>query len=172
MRRHSARISGPPARWIAPSTPPPPRRLELAAFLRARLAASIERRAGLRLGSDALRLVHGESDGLPGLIVDRYAETLVVQILSAGAEKWRELWAPALMQATGAANVYERSDVEVRSLEGLAPRAGILAGEAANPVRIIEDGIHYEVDVVHGQKTGFYLDQRDNPALAGALAKH
>ena len=142
-----------------------------AAFLRGRVKASIERRAGLRLGSDALRLVHGESDGLPGLIVDRYADTLVVQVLSAGAEKWRELWAPALIELTGAANVYERSDVEVRSLEGLPPRAGLLAGAPVNPVRIVEDGIHYEVDVVQGQKTGFYLDQRDNRALAGSLAK-
>jgi 23S rRNA (cytosine1962-C5)-methyltransferase len=142
-----------------------------ASFLRTRLKASIERRAALRLGSDALRLVHGESDGLPGLIVDRYADTLVVQVLSAGAEKWRELWAPALVEITGAANVYERSDVEVRTLEGLPPRAGLLAGEAVNPVRIVEDGIHYEVDIVQGQKTGFYLDQRDNRALAGSLAK-
>ena len=141
------------------------------AFLRARLKASIERRGALRPGSDAMRLVHGESDGLPGLIVDRYADTLVVQILSAGAEKWRELWAPALIELSGAVNVYERSDVEVRSLEGLAPRAGLLAGEARNPVRIVEDGIHYEVDVVNGQKTGFYLDQRDNRALAGTLAR-
>ena len=68
------------------------------AFLRARLKASIERRGALRLGSDALRLVHGESDGLPGLIVERYADTLVVQILSAGAEKWRELWPSALVE--------------------------------------------------------------------------
>jgi 23S rRNA (cytosine1962-C5)-methyltransferase len=141
------------------------------AFLRARLKASIERRSGLRLGSDALRLVHGESDGLPGLIVDRYADTLVVQILSAGAEKWRELWAPALVEITGAKNVYERSDVEVRSLEGLPSRAGVLAGKSVNPVRIVEDGIDYEVDIVAGQKTGFYLDQRDNRALAAALAR-
>ncbi len=139
-------------------------------FLRARLTASIDRRASLRVGSDALRLVHGESDGLPGLIVDRYADTLVVQILSAGAEKWRALWPVALGELTAAKNVYERSDVEVRSLEGLAPRSGLLAGEAKNPVRIVEDAIHYEVDIVNGQKTGFYLDQRDNRALAGSLA--
>ncbi len=141
-----------------------------AAFLRQRLQASIERRAALRQGSDAMRLVHGESDGLPGLVVDRYAGTLVVQILSAGAERWRSFWAPALAELTGAAAVYERSDVEVRHLEGLAPRTGPLAGDVQGTVRISEDGIAYEVDLVNGQKTGFYLDQRDNRSLAGTLA--
>src|SRR5258708_4388558 len=141
-----------------------------AAFLRQRLQASIERRAALRQGSDAMRLVHGESDGLPGLVVDRYAGTLVVQILSAGAERWRSLWGPALAELTGAAAVYERSGVEVRHLEGLAPRTGPLAGDVQGTVRISEDGIAYEVDLVNGQKTGFYLDQRDNRSLAGTLA--
>jgi len=140
------------------------------AFLRERLAASIARRRALPAGSDALRLVHGESDGLPGLVVDRYAGTLVVQILSAGAERWRAAWPTLLAELTGAKAIYERSDVEVRGLEGLAPRTGPLLGPAATVVRIQEDGISYEVDVVHGQKTGFYLDQRDNRALAGSLA--
>jgi len=142
-----------------------------APFLRQKLQASIDRRAALRQDSDAMRLVHGESDGLPGLVVDRYAGTLVVQILSAGAERWRSFWGPALTELTGAAAVYERSDVEVRHLEGLAPRTGPLVGEVQANVRINEDGIAYEVDLVNGQKTGFYLDQRDNRALAGALAE-
>src|SRR5258708_33029205 len=141
-----------------------------AAFLRQRLQASIERRAALRQGSDAMRLVHGESDGLPGLGVDRYAGTLVVQILSAGAERWRSFWAPALAELTGAAAVYERSDVEVRHLERLAPRTGPLAGDVQGTARISEDGIAYEADLVNGQKTGFYLDQRDNPSLQRTLA--
>ena len=138
-------------------------------FLRRRLRASIGRR-GAHDGSDAARLVHAESDGLPGLIVDRYGDTLVVQILSAGAERWRAFWGPALAELTGAKTVYERSDVEVRTLEGLAPRAGNLIGALDGAVRIAEDGIAYEVDVARGQKTGFYLDQRDNRALAGSLA--
>ncbi len=142
-----------------------------APFLRQKLQASIDRRAAPRQDSDAMRLVHGESDGLPGLVVDRYAGTLVVQILSAGAERWRSFWGPALTELTGAAAVYERSDVEVRHLEGLAPRTGPLVGEVQANVRINEDGIAYEVDLVNGQKTGFYLDQRDNRALAGALAE-
>jgi len=140
------------------------------AFLEHALAASIARRKVLPSGSDAMRLVHGESDGLPGLVVDRFADTLVVQILSAGAERWRNVWGPLLTKLTGAKAIYERSDVEVRGLEGLPPRTGPLAGPAATVVRIHEDGIAYEVDVVHGQKTGFYLDQRDNRALAGSLA--
>ncbi len=141
-----------------------------AAFMRGRLEASIRRRDLLHGASDALRLVHGESDGLPGLIVDRYADVVVVQILSAGAERWRSLWGPALAELTQARAVYERSDVEVRTLEGLVPRSGALVGAVKEPVRISEEGIAYEVDVIHGQKTGFYLDQRENRALAGALA--
>jgi 23S rRNA (cytosine1962-C5)-methyltransferase len=139
-------------------------------FLREKLAASIARRKRLMGEGDAMRLVHGESDGLPGLVADRYGETIVVQLLSAGAERWRSLWPQALADLTGAKNVYERSDVEVRTLEGLAPRTGPLLGEAPARARIIEDGIAYDVDVAKGQKTGFYLDQRDNRALAAALA--
>ena len=140
------------------------------AFLSARLDASLKRRAGLA-GSDAARLVHAESDGLPGLVVDRFGATLVVQILSAGAERWRDFWGPALVELTGAKAVYERSDVEVRTLEGLKPHSGPLVGAVEGNARIEEDGIAYEVDVVRGQKTGFYLDQRDNRALAGAIAR-
>jgi 23S rRNA (cytosine1962-C5)-methyltransferase len=140
------------------------------AFLRRRLQASIARRVLLPPGSNAMRLVHAESDGLPGLVADRYDTTVVVQILSAGAERFRGFWGPALAELTGARSVYERSDVEVRSLEGLAPRTGLLHGDAPGEVRIVEDGVTYEVDVAHGQKTGFYLDQRDNRALAASLA--
>ena len=140
------------------------------AFLRERLRASIARRPAVAGGDDAMRLVHGESDGLPGLVVDRYADTIVVQILSAGAERWRALWAPLLAELTGAKAVYERSDVEVRTLEGLAPRTAALLGEVNGAIRIHEGGLAYEVDVVQGQKTGFYLDQRDNRALAGSLS--
>ena len=141
-----------------------------AAFLEQKLQASIARRATPGVGSDAMRLVHAESDGLPGLIADRYADTIVVQILSAGAELWRPLWGPALTRLTGAKSVYERSDVEVRALEGLAPRTGPLVGNVAGWVRITEDAIAYDVDLINGQKTGFYLDQRDNRSLAATLA--
>lgn len=120
---------------------------------------------------NALRLVHGESDGLPGVVVDRYADVLVAQLLSAGAERWRESLFDALMGATGCEAIYERSDAEVRSLEGLAPRTGFARGNAA-AVRcaIVEHGIHFRVDVEQGQKTGFFLDQRDNRQRVRALA--
>ena len=140
------------------------------AFLRRRLQQAIARRALVAPGSDGMRLVHGESDGLPGLVVDRYAQTAVVQILSAGAERWRDLWGSAVAELAGLSSVYERSDVEVRGLEGLPPRVGPLFGDAPAGARIVEDGITHQVDIAHGQKTGFYLDQRDNRHLAGTLA--
>jgi 23S rRNA (cytosine1962-C5)-methyltransferase len=115
--------------------------------------------------------VHGESDGLPGLIADRYADTLVVQILSAGCERWRTTLVEILGESSRCSRIYERSDTDVRELEGLAPRAGPLIGPAIDrPVRIVEHGIKYEVDVVAGQKTGFYLDQRENRRRLASLA--
>jgi 23S rRNA (cytosine1962-C5)-methyltransferase len=141
-------------------------------FLAARLAAAIARRAGLLdEGHDACRLVHAESDGLPGLVVDRYGDTAVVQLLSAGAERWRAFWPESIARLAGVGTVYERSDAEVRTLEGLAPRAGLLLGSLPGAVRMREGGLAYEVDVARGQKTGFFLDQRDNRALASRLAK-
>jgi 23S rRNA (cytosine1962-C5)-methyltransferase len=139
-------------------------------FLRRRVQAAIARRAVVRAGSDGMRLVHGESDGLPGLVADRYADVVVVQLLSAGAERWRAVWGEAFAQLAGVRAVFERSDVEVRALEGLPARVGALHGDAPGLARIEEDGVAYEIDVVHGQKTGFYLDQRDNRALCGSLA--
>ncbi|MCW5594149.1 MAG: class I SAM-dependent rRNA methyltransferase, partial [Burkholderiales bacterium] len=141
-------------------------------FLRARLEAAFARRADLLDEEhDACRLVHAESDGLPGLVVDRYAGVAVVQMLSAGAERWRALWPEAIARASGVTSVYERSDAEVRTLEGLVPSTGALLGDPPREVRIREAGLAYEVDVAHGQKTGFFLDQRDNRALAARLAK-
>ena len=142
-----------------------------AGFLRERLAAAIGRRAAmLDAGHTACRLVHAESDGLPGLVVDRYGEVLVVQVLSAGPERWKDEIVAALASITGLKTVFERSDVEVRTLEGLAPRIGAMLGAAPGPVAIVEDAIKYEVNVVSGQKTGFYLDQRDNRRIVRDLA--
>jgi 23S rRNA (cytosine1962-C5)-methyltransferase len=142
------------------------------AFIQRRLQDAIARRQPyIHGGTDAYRLVHSESDGLPGLIADRYGSTIVVQLLSAGAEKWRELWPRALAELTGATTVFERSDAEVRELEGLPPRSGNLLGNVAGAVPIIENGLRYEVDVVAGQKTGFFLDQRDNREIAQHIAK-
>ena len=120
--------------------------------------------------SDAVRLVHAESDGLPGLVVDRYADWLVVQFLTAGAEYWRETILDALRSLTGLSQIYERSDVEARRLEGLPGRTGLLSGSGEpGPVRIQEHGLQFDVGVKSGQKTGFYLDQRDNRRLVGEI---
>jgi len=138
-----------------------------------RIAAALAlRRAEIPLETtDALRLVHGESDGLPGLVADRYADTLVVQLVSAGCERWRETLIETLRGQSGCARVYERSDTEGRELEGLAAKTGLIAGTAADrPLKIVEHGIRYEVDAAAGQKTGFYLDQRDNRRRVGLLA--
>lgn len=141
-------------------------------WLRSTLRAAIGRRKDLDRATNALRLVHGESDRLPGLIVDRYADTLVVQILFAGMEPWREVLSAALREFTGCARIYERSDADSRELEGL-PRlaAALWGGNPPAAVAIVENGIRYQVDIAGGQKTGFYLDQRDNRLEIGGLAR-
>ena len=134
-------------------------------LLKDRIMESIDSRTGLINSgiTNAFRLVNGESDGLPGLIVDQYADVLVVQILSAGSEYWKDEITQFLVEISGITQIYERSDVEVRKLEGLEPRVGILAGkEIPDQVEIFENGIKYLVGVKEGQKTGFYLDQRSN----------
>ncbi len=142
-------------------------------FFRRRVKAALARRASwLGADTDAYRLVFAEADGLPGVIADRYGETVVVQFLSAGAEAWREAITDALQEATAAARVYERSDAEVRRLEGLPPWVGVLRGdEPPDRIRIAEHGKAFWVDVRRGHKTGFYLDQRENRAWVGAHAR-
>jgi len=141
------------------------------AWLSARVAASVARRAHLTSRTDAIRLVFGEADSLPGLIVDRYADQLVVQLMAAGVDARREAIVDALVTATGASRVYERSDAASRQREGLPSREGALRGAApVAAVDIIEDGVRYQVDVVRGHKTGFYIDQRDNRRRLAQLA--
>ncbi len=117
----------------------------------------------------AMRLIHGEADGLPGLVVDQYDGVLVLQLLSTGPEFWRETLVKLLMELTGASVVQERSDSEVRKLEGLLPVAETLQGTLPPELWVEEHGLRYRVDVREGQKTGFYLDQRDNRALLKTL---
>ncbi len=134
-------------------------------FWRHRLEASIARRQGLPelAETNARRLVHAESDALPGLIVDQYGEWVVLQALTAGIERRKGLLAALLMELLFPRGVYERSDVDVRPREGLADVVGPLVGEAPPPlVRIVEQACCFDVDMLHGQKTGFYLDQREN----------
>lgn len=135
------------------------RRLERAIEVRRWLLANPERN-GL---TDSLRLVHAESDGLPGLVVDRYADLLVAQFLSSGADAWRETIADALLALTGAAYIYERSDADVRRLEGLDERnCPLRGGPPPERVQISENGLKFWVQAVAGHKTGYYLDQRGN----------
>jgi 23S rRNA (cytosine1962-C5)-methyltransferase len=140
-----------------------------AAFIAARVAAAVARRAGI-VDSDAMRLIHGEADGLPGVVADRYGEVVVLQLSSTGADVWRDALLAALVQQTGCASVYERSDLDVRAVEGLPPRTGALVGDAREAT-IVENGLRYRIDIVKGQKTGFYLDQRDNRARLRSLAR-
>ena len=119
----------------------------------------------------ACRLVYAESDGLPGFIIDRYSDTLVMQVLSAGAERWRDLVARLAIEITGATRVFERSDVDVRQIEGLPLRiATIMGNEPPEQITITENGLLFMVDVRNGQKTGFYLDQRSNRLKIRELA--
>ena len=136
-----------------------------AAYFQERIQRAVVQRRGLLDGTstDGMRLVNGESDGLPGVVADRYGDTIVVQLSSAGADRWREAIADALLEAGGAKRVWERSDADVRELEGLPPVTAALRGPR-EPTRIAvtENGIRFSVDLEHGHKTGFYLDQRDN----------
>ncbi len=131
-------------------------------FLHQRVRASIERRRELGIDLRAARLVWGEADGLPGLVVDRFADIAVVQLLSAGAERWRETLLQAVRACLPGLRIHERSDVGVREREGLPERSGWLHGDGATRVDIEEHGMRLHVDVATGHKTGFYLDQRDN----------
>jgi len=144
-----------------------------AEFFRSRIASALALRRDLKLAdeSSGMRLIHAESDSLPGLIVDQYGDTLVMQIGSAGAERWRDTCADILRELCNPACIYERSDSDSRTLEGLELRNGVLHGMLPGNVEVVEHGLCFKVDVAHGQKTGFYLDQRDNRALTETLAR-
>jgi 23S rRNA (cytosine1962-C5)-methyltransferase len=143
-----------------------------AAFLRRRLERALATREPVPADQEPAgrRLVNAESDGLPGVVVDRYGEHLVCQLLSAGAERFREEIVAALGELLSPAGIYERSDGEGREKEGLAPSTGLVAGEEPpERIEIREGACRYLVDVRAGHKTGFYLDQRENRAL---VARH
>ena len=143
-------------------------------FFRKRIQAAIAQRETFNVQhfSNAYRLIHAESDGIPGLIVDRYADVLVLQSLTAGSEFWKETIADLLVEETGIQNIYERSDADVRELEGLTPVTGILRG-AIDDLRLTIDeyNLKFYVDIEHGHKTGFYLDQRHNRHRVGEFSK-
>jgi 23S rRNA (cytosine1962-C5)-methyltransferase len=150
------------------------------AFFRRRIQAALGVRVDMQSAlAGACRLVYAESDALPGLIVDRYADVLVAQFLAAGADAWRETLADLLAELTGVDRIYERSDADVRELEGLEPHRGWIRNSSvpsntddriANPV-IVENGLKFNVDIAGGHKTGFYLDQRLNRLQVRELAE-
>ena len=142
-----------------------------AAFFAAACERAIEARARFDIPSDGVRLVHGESDGLPGFIVDRYGDTRVAQFLGAGAERWKPVLAQALLRHTGLAKLYERSDASARALEGLPEVSGWLSGEGPTEIVIREHEWRLSLDIASGHKTGFYLDQRDSRGKFAAYAR-
>ena len=137
----------------------------------ARLARAIARRDALSAVTNACRLVHGEGDGLPSLVCDRYDRWLVVQLLSAGLETFRDPIVAALVELTGADGILARNDVPLRSREGLARETVLLHGDVPGDVAVQEHGVRYAAAPWTGQKTGAFLDQRENRLLMGASAR-
>lgn len=131
-------------------------------FVAARIRASVERRRGLVPDGDAVRLVFSEADGLPGLVVDRYGEVVVFQITTAGMEAWRHVVSSTLTAIDGVSCVFERSDADARTREGLVDRDGATSGRLPDDVWALENGARFRVDVANGHKTGFYVDQRES----------
>lgn len=118
-----------------------------------------------------VRLVHSESDGLPGLTVDRYGDFLICQISTAGAEYWKSTWVEILREVMPCKGIFERSDLSVRRKEGLGESMGLLWGEEPpETIEVNEENRKYQVNIRSGHKTGFYLDQRDNRSLVGACS--
>ena len=148
-----------------------------AAFFARRIEVAIAARNLMAIESSGSRLIHAEADGLPGLIVDRYNDTLVVQLTSAGVERWRDAIIAALSAITGLTNIYERSDSSSRTLEGLEPRTGwittAIKGNAIAPTDLIisEHGWKLKLSIAEGHKTGFYLDQRDSRKRFAEITK-
>ena len=131
-------------------------------FFREQITRAVAARALFDIPSDAMRLVHGEADGLPGLVVDRYGDTLVAQFLSAGAQRWKDPLSDALLAVTGLGRLFERSDTSTRALEGLPEIKGWLRGDGPTRLSLKEHGWELGVDIATGHKTGYYLDQRDS----------
>lgn len=143
-----------------------------AALFRRRIDQALAMRARLAIASDSVRLIHGEADGLPGLIVDRYGQTLVAQFTSAGVERWKAVIADALLAATGLTRLYERSDAQAREWEGLPVQTGWLRGEGETALTLREHDWQLTLDVAEGHKTGYYLDQRDSRHRFAQAVRH
>ena len=137
-------------------------------FFTARLRAAKEYRESLRIDANALRLVNSESDLIPGLIVDRYADTIVVQFLTLGTDSRRDMILDAIQEVWAPMSIYGRSDGVYRELEGMETRKGWLRGSGSTRIEISEKDTRYWVDIESGHKTGFYLDQRESRLFIGS----
>ena len=120
---------------------------------------------------NSCRLIYSESDFLPGLVVDKFGDVLVMQSLSLGIDRIKDMLCDLLMEIVKPAGIWERSDVPVRRLEGMQQTTGLLRGEVPDLVDMVENGIHFQVDVKNGQKTGFFLDQKENRAALAPICK-
>jgi 23S rRNA (cytosine1962-C5)-methyltransferase len=141
-------------------------------FVAARIEAAAARRDALGLGHEATRVVFSEADGVPGLVADRYGDTVVVQLTTTGADRWRDVIADTLVGLPGVRRVYERSDAETRKREGLDERVGLLRGDPlAGRTTVTEGPWQFVVDVSAGHKTGFYIDQRNSRAELASLCE-
>ena len=135
------------------------------------LRVAIARRAPLSADANAYRLVHGEGDGLPSLVVDQYGESLVVQLLSAGVDAWTDTIVQSLRELTGCTGILARNDPAARDREGLPREVKLLFGDVPRTVEVLEHGVRYLAAPWDGQKTGAFLDQRENRVLIGSLAR-
>lgn len=140
-------------------------------FFHNRIKRSIAKREALLQGTNAVRLIHSEADFLPGLIVDKYGDTLSIQINTAGMEIFRELILGTLKQLVNPSWIVEKSDVHSREIEGLESKNGTLFGTPAKVFTLSENGLHFLVDIEDAQKTGFYLDQRKNRTICASYIK-
>jgi 23S rRNA (cytosine1962-C5)-methyltransferase len=138
-------------------------------FFRTRFGRALSHRNRFLGEGASARLVYGEADFVPGLVVDRFNDVLVVQVLTLGMERAKEAWLPALIETFLPRGIYERSDVGVRTLEGLVEQTGVLYGECPRYIEIEENGLAVQVDIVGGQKTGYFFDQRENRASIAPL---
>ncbi len=142
-----------------------------AAWWHEKLRTAIARRAPLASQANAYRLVHGEGDGLPSLVVDKYGDVLVVQLLSAGVDAWTDTIVTSLVELTGCTGILARNDPAARGREGLPREVKLLYGEVPRTVEVVEHGVRYLAAPWDGQKTGAFLDQRENRVLIGSLAR-
>ena len=140
-------------------------------FFKRRIAQAAEYRARRHVDPKLCRVVWSESDGLPGIIIDRYGEHFVLQTLTLAMDMRKELIAQAIVDLFQAKNIIERNDAPVRQVEGLEARTGILSGGATSKIQIDINNMKFDVDLLHGQKTGFYLDQKANYEIIAQYAR-